>query len=84
MATKPGVNDLPGVGRIIHRLTEAKVINTNVMLQATVDIVSSAEDPIDFWCGTIRRPWVVVRSSVDVVEEAQAEMESAAAAAANE
>jgi hypothetical protein len=84
MATKPGVNDLPGVGRIIQRLTEAKVINTNVMLQSTVDIVSSAEDPIDFWCGTIRRPWVIVRSSVDVVEEAQAEIAQAAAASANQ
>ena len=59
-----------GVVEIIRRLSEAKVINTDVTLQATLGAVSASitglEDPVDFWCGTIRRPWVVVRPHIDV------------------
>jgi len=62
----------PGVADLIQRLSEAKVINTDVTLKATLGAISAGsaqlEDPIDFWCGTIRRPWVVVRPHVDVEE----------------
>ena len=58
---------------LIQRLSEAKVINTEMPLKATLSVISglsSADelDPLDFWCGTIRRPWVVVRPHVDVDE----------------
>jgi len=56
---------------LIRRLSEAKVINTDVSLKATLSVISGASasdeiDPLDFWCGTIRRPWAVVRPHVDV------------------
>jgi hypothetical protein len=59
------------VSDLIRRLSEAKVINTDVSLKATLSVISGASsadeiDPLDFWCGTIRRPWVVVRPHVDV------------------
>jgi hypothetical protein len=58
------------VADLIQKLSEAKVINTDVTLKASLGAISSmAEvDPIDFWCGTIRRPWVVIRPHVDVEE----------------
>ena len=64
-ASKSNVADL------IRRLSDAKVINTEISLKATLGVISSASssdemDPLDFWCGTIRRPWVVVRPHVDV------------------
>jgi len=60
-----------GVADLIQKLSDAKVINTDVTLKATLNAVSTTSDelePIDFWCGTIRRPWVVVRPHVDVEE----------------
>ncbi len=56
---------------LIRRLSEAKVINTDITLKATLGVVSGASsadelDPLDFWCGTIRRPWVVIRPHVDI------------------
>jgi hypothetical protein len=59
------------VADLIRRLSEAKVINTDVSLKATLGVVSGASssdeiDPLDFWCGTVRRPWVVIRPHVDV------------------
>ena len=59
------------VAELIRRLSEAKVINTDVTLKATLSAISGASssdelDPLDFWCGTIRRPWLVVRPHVDI------------------
>jgi hypothetical protein len=67
------------VADVIRRLAEAKVINLDVDLKATLGAVSSISDevdPIDFWCGTIRRPWVVIRPHVDF-EETMVEMAQA-------
>lgn len=73
MAYKPGTgSDVNpglhgGLQNIIKKLSDAKVINTAVPLQATLDIVSSsADDGIDIWCGTIRRPWAVFKTPTDV------------------
>ena len=52
---------------LIENLRKAQVINTDVSLSATLDAVStigsSQLDPVDIWCGTLRRPWVVIKSS---------------------
>jgi hypothetical protein len=59
------------VADLIRRLSDSKVINTDVTLKATLGVVSgggSADEfePLDFWCGTIRRPWVIVRPHFDI------------------
>jgi len=62
-----------GISDIIERLSRAKVINTDVSLKATLEAVSGgsslAYDGIDVWCGTIRRPWVIIRHRFDFEEQ---------------
>ena len=61
------------VSDLVERLSKAKVINTDVSLKATLDAVSAgsslALEPWDIWCGTIRRPWVIIRYRQDLEEQ---------------
>jgi len=56
----------PDLSEMIERLVKAKVINTDVTLRAIQEVVSAAsswdiDGGIEGWCGTIRRPWLVIR-----------------------
>ena len=67
---------------MIERLVKAKVINTDVTLKAIQEVVSSAsswdiDGGIEGWCGTIRRPWAVIRPT-DYPTVTEAAVESSA------
>jgi len=56
------------VATLIEKLSKAGLINTDITLAKTLDIVSALSsadiDGVDFWCGTIRRPWVWIKPPV--------------------
>jgi hypothetical protein len=69
MSSKQNTN----LAKLVQSLANAKVINLDVTLRATVDAITAGsmdlEDPIDGFCGTIRRPWIVVRPPIVDVED---------------
>jgi hypothetical protein len=59
---------------LIETLREAKVINTDVSLNDALNALTSieslsADDPVEGWCGTIRRPWLFIRTPLWSVGE---------------
>jgi len=81
MSSKQGSS----LSKLVESLANARVINLDVSLRATVDAITAAtadlDDPIDGFCGTIRRPWFVVRPNLDI-EELQAIAQAGAGAQA--
>ena len=58
------------LSKLVQSLANAKVINLDVSLRTTVDAITAGttdlDEPIDGFCGTIRRPWFVVRPTLQI------------------